>query len=127
MVFLEELPPQCPPATAQGISIEGAYRVVSCAKPTIKDFWSQSRLGIPLRPISDPCKWRSCSLFLSRDKAIDIAGKLPKSRMKEPHLALVNIDPSDGRALVNKKTSHVDLWLSNTFNVASAIVDLEKV
>jgi len=84
-------------------------------------------LGVPIRPIADPCKWRSCSMFLSRDKAIDIAGKLPKSRIRDPHLALVNISPSDGRALVNAKTKHIDLWLSSTFNPAAAIVELEKV
>ncbi len=127
MVFLEELPPQCPPAAAKGIAIVGAYRVVSCKKSTIKDFWSQAQLGIPKRPTTDSCKWRSCSFFLSRDKAIDIAGKLPKSRMKVPHLALVNIDASDGRALINKKNSHVDLWLSNTFSLTAAIVDLEMI
>jgi hypothetical protein len=127
MVFLEELPPQCPPANAVGASFEVAYRVVSCGQPTIKDFWSQAALGVPIRPTADPCKWRSCSMFLSRDKAVDIAGKLPKSRIREPHLALVNIAPSDGRALVNNKTKHIDLWLSSTFNPDDAIVELEKV
>jgi hypothetical protein len=127
MVFLEELPPQCPPAQATGVALEGAYRVVSCATPTIKDFWSQAALGVPMRPTIDPCKWRSCSLFLSRTKAIDIAGKLPKSRMREPHLALIHISPSDGKALVNSKTLHVDLWLSSQFNPEDAILELEKV
>jgi hypothetical protein len=127
MVFLEELPPQCPPAGAKAMEIEGAYRVVSCDSPTIQDFWSQDRLGVPIRPTADPCKWRSCSLFLSRDKAVDIAGKLPKARIKEPHLALVNIQTSDGRALVNARTSHVDLWLSTTFDPQAAVVNLEKV
>jgi hypothetical protein len=127
MVFLEELPPQCPPAGAQGMEINGAYRVVSCDKPTISDFWSQAKLGVPMRPTTDPCKWCSCSLFLSRDKAVDIAGKLPKTRIKQPHLALINIGPSDGRALVNNRTSHVDLWVSATFKFQTAIVSLEKV
>ncbi len=127
MVFLEELPPQCPPANSKGMHLVGAYRVVGSNKPTIKDFWSQAAHGVPLRPISDACKWRSCSMFLSRSKAIDIAGKLPKARMPNAHLALVNIAPSDGLALVNDKTSHVDLWLSATFNPKTAIVGLEKV
>jgi hypothetical protein len=127
MVFLEELPAQCPPGGAKEMEIEGAYRVVSCGRPSIEDFWSQSKLGVPIRPTADPCKWRSCSFFLSRDKAIDIASKLPKSRIKAPHLAMVNIQAGDGRVLVNTRTSHVDLWVSATFDPLAAIVDLEKV
>ncbi|MGY4318981.1 hypothetical protein [Bradyrhizobium sp. JR3.5] len=127
MVFLEDLPPQCPPAKAKGMDIEGAYRVVSCDKPTIKDFWSQAALGVPLRPTADACKWRSCSLFLKRDQAVDIAGKLPKSRIKDPHLALLVIEPNDGKALTSKKSSHVDLWISKSFDPTAAIVKVEKV
>jgi hypothetical protein len=125
MVFLEELPPQCPPPQAKDAAIEGAYRVVSCAQPTMEDFQSHAELGYKIRPGTDPCRWRSCSLFLSKDKARDIAGLLPKTRMKNPHLARVVISQGDGQSLVIN--GHVDFWISTKFKLATAIKELEKV
>lgn len=125
MVFLEELPDQCPPAKAQSASIEGAYRVVFAKPPTIKDFWSHSKLGKKRYGDVTECRWRSCSMFLTRDKALNIASKLPKSRAAKPYLALVNLSPNDGMTLINDKTAHVDVWLTEQFSIDVAVIDTE--
>lgn len=127
MDWLEKLPVNCPPSGAADIALEGVYRIISCADPTMDDFKSHAALNFPIRPGVDPCEWSSCSLFTSRDKAIDIAGKLSKFRFSDAHLALVNISPGDGRSLVNERTAHVHFWASKKFSLGAAIVDVEKV
>jgi hypothetical protein len=127
MDWLENLPPGCPPDEASDTEIEGVYRVVTCADPTMEDFKSHAALNMPIRPLCTPCDWSSCSLFMSRDKAIDIAGKLPKARFTEPHLALLNISLGDGKSIINHRTSHVHFWASKQFDPEPAIIVVEKV
>jgi hypothetical protein len=127
MDWLETLPVGCPPKAAKDMTFEGVYRVVTRAKPTREDFKSHSALKMPVRPCCDPCEWASCSLFISRDKAVDIASKLPKPRFNKPHLALLNISLGDGRSTVNRRTSHVHFWASKTFDPMKALVEVEKV
>lgn len=127
MTYLEQLPPNCPPANkASEQTIDGAYRIVSSMNPTIADFYSNARLGIPLRPTMDPCRHASCSLFISRDMAIDIAGKLPKTRIADPHISLCSIDTFDGQCYINKK-KHIDLWAYDNFDPSTVVVMTEKV
>ena len=127
MPYLEDLPPDCPPANkASEISVEAAYRVVSCMTPTVTDFYSNSALGIPKPPTVDACRYASCSLFMSRDKALEIASKLPKMRIAQPHLSLCNIEPFHGKSYINKK-KHVDFWPYDTFDPEAAVVSTEKV
>jgi hypothetical protein len=64
---------------------------------------------------------------MSRDKAIEIAGKLPKPRFSNPHLALMNISQGDGMSLVNQRSTHVHLWAAEDFDPLGAVVDVEKV
>ncbi|KZD22798.1 hypothetical protein A4A58_28065 [Tardiphaga robiniae] len=65
-------------------------------------------------------------MFLTRDRALNIAGKLPKSREAKPYLALVNISPNDGMALINEKTAHIDVWLSEQFSIDDAVIETEE-
>lgn len=123
MIFLEDLPLNCPPPSAVTASIEGAYRIVSSSTPTIDDFKSHMELNIPVFPGTPECRARSCSLFMDRSKAIEIAN-LPKSRFAKPHLALVQIGPSDGYSKTNLK-GHVDLWVSKDFDPSVSVVDVE--
>lgn len=127
MDWLEDLPAGCPPFGAKSIELLGVYRVVTCADPAEVDFKSHAALNLPLRPPATPCEWASCSLFKSRDKAVDIAGKLPKPRFSNPHLALLNIGEEDGRALVNERSTHIHFWAARNFDALEAILEVEKV
>lgn len=127
MDWLEDLPAGCPPCGAKDVELLGVYRVVTTDKPTEGDFQSHAARNVPLRPPATPCDWASCSLFISRDKAIEIAGKLPKPRFSNPHLALLNIAQGDGKSLVNQRSTHVHFWAAKDFDTLSAIVGVEKV
>lgn len=127
MDWLENLPPGCPPGAASDIELLGVYRVVTSDKPTGEDFQSHAARKVPLRPTATPCDWASCSLFLSRDKAIEIAGKLPKPRFSNPHLALLTIAPGDGKSLINKRSTHIHFWAAKDFDALGAVVTVEKV
>jgi hypothetical protein len=127
MDWLEALPAGCPPRAAKDIAIEAVYRVVTCASPTMEDFKSHAALKLPLGPGCDPCEWASCSLFKSRDRAVDIASKLPKIRFSKPHLALLDISLGDGKSKINQKTSHIHFWASTQFDPASALIEVEKL
>lgn len=124
---LEDLPAGCPPCGAKDIELTGVYRVVTCADPTEDEFKSHAARKLRLRPPATPCEWASCSLFGSRDKAVDIAGKLPKPRFSNPHLAVLNIDLGDGKSLVNARSTHIHFWAAEGFDPLGAVVEVEKV
>jgi hypothetical protein len=126
MVFLEPLPPQCPPPEAADMQIDTAYRIVPCSTPTIEHFFSHAQLGMPVSPATDPCRARSCSLFLDREKAVEVATKFPKTRMETPHLASVTISDGDGRSTISKK-KHVDFWAARSFDPGRAVVGVEPL
>lgn len=126
MEYLEDLPPNCPLAASEDISVDAVYRVVRSMNPGIDDFLSNAALRITKPPTVDDCKWASCSLFKSRDKAINIANKLAKTRIMDPHLSLCDIKVGYGKSISNSK-AHVDFWPYRTFDPAIAVLKTEKV
>ena len=126
MEFLEDLPSGCPISAAKDQAVDGAYRIVSCLKPPVKDFFSAAALNIPLRPGTDPCRHASCSMFLTRDQAVAIASKLPKTRIAEPHLAICNLPEGAGKTYINRR-QHVDFWPSRHFSPEDVVVETEKL
>jgi hypothetical protein len=127
MTFLEQLPDQCPPVDAKEYDFVVAYRVVICDNPSIEDFRSHAARN-KIRPEAvDPCRWASCSIFLSRDSAIEIARKLPKPRYKSPFLAAFPISMGDGVSLLKSKSPHVDFWMYADFDPIASIVETESV
>jgi hypothetical protein len=125
--FLERLPAKCPPESATDVAIDCVYRVVTSKKPTIDDFKSHAALNLPIRPKTDPCRWSSCSLFLDKSKAAEIAFKLPKPRFGKPSLAMMSIARGCGMSVINVATSHVDFWMYADFDPIKAIQKMEKV
>jgi len=130
MEYLEELPQDdgvCPPEAASEAELEGAYRVVYNNPPTLNDFLSHKALGQEVRPGVKSCIWSACSLFLDGTKAKQIAGRLPKSRTRNPHLALVNIPEGSGKSIINERTFHVSFWMYKDFDFQASIVGLEEI
>jgi hypothetical protein len=127
MTFFEELPEQCPPANAMERELPAAYRVVTNVNPDMEDFKSYAARKVKCPDGFDPCRWASCSLFLSRDRAIEIAMKLPKPRFKKPFIATMSITAMDGVSLVKKNSPHVDFWMYSNFDPLNAIVETESV
>lgn len=123
MAYLEELPDRCPPDTASHDAFGPAYRIVPSAKPEIGHFYSHGLLGKPKPKDVDDCRYRACSLFTAEVNARKIAG-LPKMRATATHLAKVLLPKGMGAVIVNKNTTHVDLWPYDTFDVDVAVQDV---
>ena len=120
--YLEELPPSCPPPDAIDQPLEGAYRIVPTKNPLPKHFSSHAALDDRDKPPTvDDCLWASCSLFMSRERAIEIA-TLPKTRYVTPHLAKMNIVAGSGRSMLNKKSKHVNFWAYARFDPCGCVV-----
>lgn len=125
MEYWEPLPLQCPPEDAADQSIALAYRAVMSNPPTAACFASQAARDRPMSELGDPCKHASCSLFTCRDKATNIAGRLPKPRDGGPYLASMAIPVGAGRSLIKRR--HVDLWFYKHFNPTTAVIVVETV
>ncbi|MCG5247317.1 hypothetical protein [Methylorubrum extorquens] len=125
MEYLEELPQDCPLNQADDKQIDVAYRVVSSINPTIDDFRSNAALNKVKPPTVDSCQWASCSLFTSKDKVLNIAGKLPKTRIANPHISMCTIKSGVGKSYIKGK--HVDFWPFSHFDPAAVVVKTEKV
>lgn len=68
----EDYPLGCPPPTASAADT-AVYRIVKDSPPTQDQFLSYQELGKPLPKSPDPtlpCRWRSVSVFESRDAAL---------------------------------------------------------
>lgn len=120
MAYLEELPEQCPPATAQDQAFGPAYRILPAAGPAIEHFHSYHQLGLPKPGGVDDCRYMSCSMFTSAAQAKAIA-KLPKKRATSTHLATIMVQVGFGASTINAITSHVDFWPYDTFDVTLAV------
>lgn len=124
MEFREPLPAQCPPANAVDAEIELAYRVVWADPPTERCFASQAAKGLPPSPGADPCRHRSCSLFIDLAAATNIAYRLPKPRESGPLIATLSIPEGAGRHC--RKRKHVDWWIYKSFDPAQAVTGVEN-
>lgn len=125
MEYRESLPLQCPPEGATDQNIVLAYRAVMSNPPKAACFDSQAKRNRPLSELGDPCRHASCSLFTCREKATNIAGRLPKPRDGGPYIASMTIPTGAGRSLIKKQ--HVDLWFYKDFDPTIVVVAVETV
>lgn len=127
MKYLEDLPELCPPAKAIDIGIQ-AFRVIPLKDPTLNDFKSHAARKKPVPPGVDPCRWASCSLCVTKEQAINLAGKLPKLRGQGLHIVKVKIQQGSGKSVINRRKTHIDFWPFAGFNPLKAIAGpVEKV
>lgn len=126
MAYLEELPEQCPPATAKDQAFGPAYRILPAATAAVQHFHSYKMIGAT-KPLGvDDCRFASCSMFMSMTKAKKIA-RLPKKRATSTHLATVMIPQGCGTSDINEETSHVDFWPYSSFSVTTVVTKVEAI
>lgn len=123
MGFWEELPGQCPPAEAQDIEIETAYRVVFSNPPKEEHFRSNRFLNKPMAGVGDECRHASCSLCTTIERARKFSA-LPKVKPKGPFIAKVAIPQGGGMSLL--KNDHIDLWIYDDFDPLTAVIAVEQ-
>lgn len=117
--WFEELPPSCPPSDS--VECDGTYYRVSHGNPAeSNDFFSQKRLA-PNKEFKgegiDDCIVRAVSVFSLLEDARRLL-KLPKFR--NAVVAMVRLDPQDGKMKKTFKKSHYSWWRSKSFNVNKA-------
>jgi hypothetical protein len=123
MAFFEELPDQCPPATAADQAYGPAYRIMPDASPKIEHFWSHKLRGLNKPNGVDDCRFCSCSLFTDPMAARAVA-RLPKMRPHSTHIASVNIPTGAGVSMFGANSNHVDFWMYDTFDMVGAVADV---
>lgn len=87
------------------------------AKPDSSSFDSKLSLGDPKPPhfkVSD-CEWASCSLSLSVEALLKIAGL----RKRNKYVADLSVPADKGRHLT--EGTHIHFWRFSGFDLASAI------
>lgn len=126
MTYMEDLPDQCPPAEAEDQPFGPAYRILPADQVELKHFYSHHKLGKPKPAGVDDCRYMSCSLFGSEEKARAIAS-LPKFRVTSTHLAEINVPSGVGSSLINEKTKHIDFWPFDPFDVTVAVTKVVEL
>lgn len=111
-MYLEDLPDSCPPATANEPNGLIVYRLVKAADPSITDFYSHCKLGLPKPPTVNACRWSSCSVFASLD-VIKNMMKLPK--FKNHSAVTLTLTNAAGR-VHEGENSHYDWWVYASFD-----------
>jgi len=124
MPYWEPLPEQCPPAEAEDIAIDIAYRVVFTNPPKQEQFASLKALGRDMPPGTDECRFASCSLWSCPTQVRKIAG-LPKVRIQNPLIAELQIAQGSGTSITKNK--HIDFWIYDSFDPTLAVVKVEDV
>lgn len=117
--WFELLPEQCPPTDAK--HCEGHYYRIANGNPaTYEDFFSQRKLqpdkvfkGLEI----DECITRAVSLFSDKGEA-ERRLKLPK--FKKASIALVELEPKDGKIKKTFGIAHYSWWRTTDFNVSQA-------
>src|SRR5664279_6231718 len=71
--YKENLPNGCPPVDSCSSFSHQVIRLVDSPEITLDDFKSHAALGIAIRGDITPCRWASCSVFISGQVA-----KLPR-------------------------------------------------
>lgn len=119
-MYLEDLPPQCPPAEAEDGNYGVLWRVKTSTSLDVcpSDFESSAKQGKPCPPKVDLCRWSSCSLF-ETEHGVTSLKKLPKFKGKG-HFSL-SISRGVGRAL-RGSGGHVDFWFYATVDPSSLVL-----
>ena len=99
MEYAEALPANCPPDAAADIELKSVFRVVRKLQPVREDFLSHATLGRQKLPDMDDCRFASCSLFSCKDKARNLAKRLPKTQCETPHISELKVAAGSGRSL----------------------------
>ena len=115
-IYMNELPPRCPPAHAirirKGII---AYRLVSSNPPSQSDFESVKKKQ-PDRKFKDDCSASSISVWAEPQKCLDV--KLLPTHKNEK-LCKVSICKNSGKIVVDKESKHIDWWPFANYNILS--------
>jgi hypothetical protein len=117
--FMEALPVSCPPDHAIRRAYEGVWRYVTSNPPVPSDFQSFAAVK-KAPPTADPCRWASCSVFLTKDAAYT---KLPKMRARYGYLAKIKITANCG--FTDLKKVHIDFWRFSTFT--PTVLEVEAI
>jgi hypothetical protein len=120
--FMENLPASCPPETATMKAYGAAWRFVNANPPTDADFRSYAamRPDKPRPPMVTPCRWASCSMFLTKSTALK---KLPKPRERFDFFVKISITEKCG--FTHQQKDHVDFWRFDTFK--PNIIEIEEL
>ncbi|RWJ96997.1 hypothetical protein [Mesorhizobium sp.] len=125
MGYWEDLPQQCPPATAADVAINEAYRLVGANPPEKEHFASYAKRGRPVPPTVDPCSWASCSFFTSIEHIRNMPS-LPKIRDNGSSF-VAKLSVPVGAGMSRKKGKHIDFWMFDTFDPVSATIKVEPI
>ena len=121
-VFLESLPPNCPPADAADVAYNSVCRFLLSNPPSDSDFASYAAQGRPPPDGVDACRWASVSFFLTKGTGMK---RLPKVRERFKFVTCLRIPK--GAGLSKEKRGHVDFWFFKTFDPLSAVLETESI
>ena len=117
-MFKETLPHGCPPSDAkQPSAAVKVYRLLKNKTPVTltDDLFLSYANSCSVSPPADvcPCRWSSCSLCLTREKAKAMRS-LPKFK-KSTHVCEVDLTPNSGLIKIDN-SQHVDWWVYAAFS-----------
>jgi len=116
---MEDLPPLCPPDYAELKAYDGVWRYVTSYPPVPSDFQSWAAIK-EAPPTADPCRWASCSVFLTKDAAYK---KLPKMRARHKFLVKIAITAKCG--FTHCRDLHIDFWRFKSFK--PTVLEVEAI
>ena len=119
--FREVLPEGCPPDEAHTGACAPAFRLVANKPPIDADFASAAARQEPLPANVSPCRWASCSLFVSIS-VIHKKRQTFKKLRKYPYAAEMNIVAESG--WIAQDGAHIDFWMSDTFDPLASVVNV---
>jgi hypothetical protein len=120
--WAEELPPNCPPATATAPQYEVFYRLAKQFPPTPEDFYSHRKLYPQKTFHTTECRARSLSIFSNFEECRKLL-KLPLHRQKKM-LELI-LPPESGVILqTGTQLTHYSWWKTAKYN---PLLDCQEV
>tara|TARA_Y100000589_G_scaffold329390_1_gene375857 strand:+ start:111544 stop:111936 length:393 start_codon:yes stop_codon:yes gene_type:complete len=113
-MWKEELPMNCPPESAEEMKIS-AYRILKEEEPQESDFLPYIHLYPNNSRYKSLCEAFALSFFDSIQNAKAAWKKASKrGKVIGGYIGKIQIEPSDGKNNLNKKTGHISTWLYNT-------------
>lgn len=117
-MYLEPLPPSCPPTRAIEPTKIVVYRLIKANPIKSDDFHSHKQLGLVPPAGVDACRWSSCSVFDDLKK-LQAMLLLPKYKGKFKHIASLTLSNKSGRVLKGHG-GHYDWWIYHAFDPVKA-------
>jgi len=119
--WVEDLPPDCPPADAVAPQNDLFYRLVENVPPLDRDFWSHRKL-YPSKKYTSECIGRACSLISDLEGCFQVA-KLPTQQNKR--IVQLSLPPESGRVKkTGKNPWHYSWWRTRNFDPISGSIDV---